>query len=168
MKLLAKGIAVLLASSAGITLLLAQPALPASDVAKEIAGIKAQMRADHQAVLGMRAQAMKEKDPIRYNCVNDKLAAMLAMMNTADTDAAKAKAAVGSDQVSAMADVRRSGQQVSEQREAAAQCKKSETVIGESSSSFEADGDLGNPWDEPPDFGEDVVPEPPGYASPDQ
>lgn len=163
MKSLAKGVLVLVLGGTGATLL-AQPS--GVSAGSEAASVQAQMRSDHQAVLKMKAAAQREKDIIKVNCVNDKLVQMLPQMNMVDSLIAKLSA--GTDQATLMVDIQAGAQKVAEQREAAAQCVDSKSIVGESSTTFAMEGDIDDPWEDVPDFGEDVVIEPPGFASPDQ
>ncbi|MFT3695024.1 MAG: hypothetical protein QM831_17940 [Kofleriaceae bacterium] len=89
MKMLGKALS-LVAFFAGTAVLRAdnpapeKPKLTNADISTKAAGLETQIQeADHQLTL-LKAKAVKMKDVIKVNCVNDKLVQAKAQMNIAD------------------------------------------------------------------------------------
>ena len=131
----------------------------------EAAGVKGRMVEDHHYVLSLKAQAIREKDVIKLNCINDKLVVMLPQMNIADALLSRIDGTDSSAQSDLMRDLTSAATAVHEQREAAAGCAGEKLIVTESSNTF-THPNLGTPTDPLPEPGSYV--EPPGYASPDR
>jgi len=170
MKLIAKIVFVAVVGGAGVSSMYGAPGTTtgtASQYAAEADAIKSKMLADHEYVMRLKVKAVKEKDVIKLNCLNDKLVQMRPEMNILDALRQKLDSSTGPEQDAAFNDLVASGNKVREQRELAGQCAESTILVGESSNSFTgptvpspADGDdMGG-------AGEYI--EPPGYASPDR
>lgn len=129
-------------------------------------GVKATAVEDFQTVLRYKAQALKEKDVIKLNCVNDKLVQIQPLMNLIDGQVERISLMEGSpDQEALSKDIANNGSAVREQRELASQCTDSKLIITESSNSATGP-DVEDPHDPLPEPLENI--EPPGYASPDR
>jgi len=127
--------------------------------------IKLQMLADQQFVLRLKAQAVRDKDIIRINCLNDKLVQMNPLMNIVDRLIDRLSNESESEAVyNELVDA---GGKVREQRELATQCAESKLLVTESSNAYTAPHGPEDPTQGMPgDYGGYV--EPPGYASPDR
>ena len=90
MKTLSKAFSIL-AFFGGMAVLRADNPAPApvkltnADVAVKSASLRTQIQEDSHSLLQLKAHAVKLKDVIKVNCVNDKLVQAKAEMNIADT-----------------------------------------------------------------------------------
>jgi hypothetical protein len=127
--------------------------------------IKGQMVADQQHVLRLKAAAVREKDVIKINCLNDKLVQINPLMNIIDSLIERLEGEAERDVVyNELVDA---GNKVREQRELADQCADSNRLVSESSNAFTGPHGPEDPSEGiPGDYGGYV--EPPGYASPDR
>ena len=164
MKILAKVVFVAIAAG-GVATMYAAPGLlgSASNYASEASAIKTQIIGDHQYVLRLKAGAMREKDIIKLNCLNDKLVQMLPEMNIVDSLISRLNASTGGEQEVIYRDLQSSANKVREQRELATQCAESKLIVTESRNSFTGPSGGENPWD--PNSGGGNYIEPPAYAS---
>jgi hypothetical protein len=169
MKLIAKIVFVAVVGGAGASMYGAPGAIVGntSSYTAEADAIKSRMLADHEYVMRLRVKAVKEKDVIKLNCLNDKLVQMRPEMNILDSLRQRLDSSTGPEQDAAFNDLVASGNKVREQRELASQCAESTTLIGESSNSFTGPV-VPNPADGDNPFGGSEYVEPPVYASPDK
>lgn len=131
----------------------------------EATKIKADMLADQQFVLRLKAQAVRDKDVIRINCLNDKLVQINPLMNIVDSLIDRLSNDSESDAV--FKELVDAGGKVREQRELAQQCAESKLLVTESTNAYTAPHGPEDPTQGiPGDYGGYV--EPPGYASPDR
>ena len=132
--------------------------------ASEAEKIKLQMIADQQFVLRLKVQAVRDKDVIRINCLNDKLVQMNPLMNIVDR--LIDRLSNESESESVFNELTDAGNKVREQRELAQQCAESKLLVTESSNAYTAPHGPEDPTQGMPnDYG---YVEPPGYASPDR
>jgi hypothetical protein len=131
----------------------------------QAAAIKSKMVEDHRYVLTLKAEAIKEKDIIRLNCINDKLVVMLPQMNIADSLLVQIDGSESAEQTTLYNDLQLAANAVREQREQAAGCANISLIVTESSNLYQG-VDVPTPTDPEPEPGQYV--EPPGYASPDR
>jgi hypothetical protein len=169
MKFLAKFVFAAAVGGMGVATMYAAPSVlgGSSSYESEAVTIKTQMLADHQHVLRLKAAAIKEKDVIKLNCLNDKLVAMLPEMNIIDSLIDRLRSSADADKDNVLKDLQSSGSKVREQRELASQCAESKLIVTESSNRFTGP-DVETPTDpfNPLDPGHYI--EPPGFASPDR
>ncbi len=133
----------------------------------EAASIKMQMLADQQFVLRLKAQAVREKDVIKINCLNDKLVQMNPLMNIIDALIDRLTNVPDSEATAAFNELTDAAAKVREQRELAQQCAESKLLVTESTNAYTAPHGPEDPTQGiPGDYGGCGVP--PGYASPDR
>jgi len=163
-KFLAKVLFVAALGGAAVTIYGAPGGAPVA-YAADAQRIRTQMLADHQHVLRLKAAAVREKDVIKINCLNDKLVQMNPLMNIVDSLIDRLESESERDTVyNELVDA---GNKVREQRELADQCAESSKLVSESTNAYTAPHGPEDPTEGiPGDYGGYV--EPPGYASPDR
>jgi hypothetical protein len=125
-----------------------------------------QIQSDHRYVLYLQAQARRQRDVIKLNCVNDKLIQMKAEQNIGDSanDQLQATLTGGSgDRSEAFSELLQAGNAIRDLRQQAAAC------LGEAElTKQESGGTFTSPQfpDDPTVIPFDVYTEPPAYASP--
>jgi len=123
------------------------------------------MVADQQHVLRLKVAAVREKDVIKINCLNDKLVQINPLMNIVDRLIERLENESERDPV--YNELVEAGNKVREQRELADQCAESNKLVSESTNTYTAPQGPEDPTQGiPGDYGGYV--EPPGYASPDR
>jgi hypothetical protein len=133
-----------------------------TDFAARAAEIRQQIQKDARHVLYLQAEARKQKDVIKLNCVNDKLILIKAEENIADSVSAQLESSID-DRSAVLSELQRAGESVRVLRQEAAACLGEMELYKQ-----ESGGEFSHPQfpDDPT-----VVPfgdyaEPPAYASP--
>jgi hypothetical protein len=136
------------------------------DKAKELfAGIKGHIR----AVEELKAQARKQKDILKVNCINDKLRQLRELLQIADTSMTNLVAAIAThdepDRYHRFSMITISSEKARGLHDEAEACVGEELVyLGPSDTSVDQPEIPDDPTDDDPFYDEGI--EPPGYASP--
>ncbi|MCX5742673.1 MAG: hypothetical protein NT062_09275 [Proteobacteria bacterium] len=125
---------------------------------KDLLSIQRSIWADHQTMSRLQAKAREDKDPIRLNCINDKVVLLNGHMRIADDLFSSPVQTEAS-----MAALRDKAKDIREVTEDAKACVDSKRLATETNNSFSTDGHIPTVTDD--DGGHDL--ENPGYASPD-